>query len=184
MRVRIHQVQLGEDADRPPALGVDGAHELERYCRVRLSNLPKQIEREERAVTVGEGGGGNEELSEACEGDPKSRELRAELRTRVGGKKPEEICRRGGGVKAGTIQGRGGKGERGRGGITIVWHANYGNLRNIELGFPRDHRQLTPPEASVPQQSSAQAGDGVGTPHVVNNRPCSRRWRRQSSLIA
>ena len=30
MRVRIHQVQLGEDADRPPALGVDGAHELER----------------------------------------------------------------------------------------------------------------------------------------------------------
>ena len=48
---------------------------LQGYCHVRLSNLPKRIEREERAVTVGEGGGGNEELSEACEGDPKSREL-------------------------------------------------------------------------------------------------------------
>jgi hypothetical protein len=27
---RIHQVQLGEDADCPPALGVDGSRELER----------------------------------------------------------------------------------------------------------------------------------------------------------
>lgn len=30
VRARIHQVQLGEDADRPPALGVDGPRELER----------------------------------------------------------------------------------------------------------------------------------------------------------
>lgn len=29
MRVRIHQVQLGDGADRPPALGVDGPCELE-----------------------------------------------------------------------------------------------------------------------------------------------------------
>ena len=29
-------------------------------------------------------------------------------------------------------------------------------------GFPRDHRQLTTPEASVPKQSLAQAGGGVG----------------------
>ena len=60
-------------------------------------------------MTVGEGGGGNEELLEVCEGDPKSREFCAELRTRVGGEKPEEICRQGGGVKAGTIQGQEGR---------------------------------------------------------------------------
>jgi hypothetical protein len=30
VRVRIHQVQLGEDRDRPPTLRVDGARELER----------------------------------------------------------------------------------------------------------------------------------------------------------
>jgi hypothetical protein len=30
VRARIHQVQLGEDADRPPALGVDGPRKLER----------------------------------------------------------------------------------------------------------------------------------------------------------
>jgi hypothetical protein len=49
-------------------------------------------------------------------------------------------------------------------------------------GFPRDHRQLTPPEASVPQQSSAQEGDGVGTRRAVNDRPRGRRRRRRSSL--
>ena len=49
-------------------------------------------------------------------------------------------------------------------------------------GFPRDHRQLTPPEASVPQQGSAQAGDGVGTRRAVNDKPRSRRRRRRSTL--
>ena len=36
-------------------------------------------------MRVGEGGDGNEELSEAREGDPKSREFHAALRMRVGG---------------------------------------------------------------------------------------------------
>ena len=36
---------------------------------------------------MGEGGGGNEELSEACEGEPKSREFRADLRMGVGGER-------------------------------------------------------------------------------------------------
>ena len=49
-------------------------------------------------------------------------------------------------------------------------------------GFPRDLRQLTPPEAIVTQQSSAQAGDGVGTRRAVNDRPRGRRRRRRSSL--
>jgi len=49
-------------------------------------------------------------------------------------------------------------------------------------GFPRDHRQLTPPEASVPQQGSAQAGDGVGTRRAVNDKPRGRRRRRRSTL--
>ncbi len=36
MRARIHQVQLGEDADRPAALWVDGSRELE---RVRIGEV-------------------------------------------------------------------------------------------------------------------------------------------------
>ena len=31
MRASIHQVQLGKDADCPPALWVDGSRELERF---------------------------------------------------------------------------------------------------------------------------------------------------------
>lgn len=29
VRARVHQVELGKDTDRPPALGVDGPRELE-----------------------------------------------------------------------------------------------------------------------------------------------------------
>ena len=50
----------------------------------------QRVEREERAVRVGEEGGGDEELSEACEGEPKSREFRADLRMGVGGEKHVE----------------------------------------------------------------------------------------------
>ena len=48
-------------------------------------------------------------------------------------------------------------------------------------GFPRDHFQNTPPDVSVHQQSSAQAGDGVGTRRAVNDRPHGRRRRRSFS---
>ena len=48
-------------------------------------------------------------------------------------------------------------------------------------GFPRDHYRKTLPDVSVPQQSSAQAGDGVGTRRAVNDRPHGRRRRRSFS---
>ena len=62
-------------------------------------------------MRVGEEGGGDEELSEACEGEPKSREFHADLRMGVGGEKHVEIRRQRGGGKAGAVQGRGGKGK-------------------------------------------------------------------------
>ena len=49
-------------------------------------------------------------------------------------------------------------------------------------GFPRDHRQLTTPGASVPQQSLAQAGDGVGIRRADDKPRGRRRRRRRRSL--
>lgn len=51
-------------------------------------------------------------------------------------------------------------------------------LQGYLAGWPRDHRPLTALQASVPQQSSAQAGDGVGTRRAVHR---GRRRRRRSS---
>ena len=46
-------------------------------------------------------------------------------------------------------------------------------------GFHRDHRQLTTPEASVPQQSLTPAGYGVGI-RRADDKPRGRRRRRSS----
>jgi hypothetical protein len=54
-------------------------------------------------------------------------------------------------------------------------------LPSYPAGFPRDHRRLTALQASVPQQSSAQAGDGVDTRRAVTDKPRGRRRRRRSS---
>jgi len=46
---------------------------------------------------------------------------------------------------------------------------------------PRDHHRLTAPQADVLQQSSTQAGDGVGTRRAVTDTPRGRRRRRRLS---
>jgi hypothetical protein len=51
-------------------------------------------------------------------------------------------------------------------------------LQGYFAGCPLDHRPLTALQASGPQQSSAQAGDGVGTRRAVHR---GRRRRRRSS---
>ena len=45
----------------------------------------------------------------------------------------------------------------------------------------RDHRQLPTAQANMRRQSSAQAGDGVGTRRAVTDKPRARLRRRRSS---
>ena len=54
-------------------------------------------------------------------------------------------------------------------------------LPSYPAGFPHDLRRLTPPQTSVPQQSSAWAGGGVDTRRAVTDKPRGRRRRRRSS---
>ena len=49
------------------------------------------------------------------------------------------------------------------------------------VGGPRDHRQLPTRQANMSRQSSAQAGDGVGTRRAVTDKPRVRLRRRRSS---
>jgi len=54
-------------------------------------------------------------------------------------------------------------------------------LPSYPAGRPRDHCQLPPPQANMPRQRSAQAGDDVGTRRAVTDEPHVRRRRRRSS---
>ncbi|KAF8492174.1 ribonuclease III domain-containing protein [Russula emetica] len=54
-------------------------------------------------------------------------------------------------------------------------------LPSYFAGGPRDHRQLPAPQASMPRQSSGQAGDGVDTRRAVTDNPRVRRRRRRRS---
>lgn len=54
-------------------------------------------------------------------------------------------------------------------------------LPSYLAGRLRDHRQFTTPQANMPRQSLAEAGDDVGTRRAVTDKPRGRRRRRRRS---
>jgi hypothetical protein len=54
-------------------------------------------------------------------------------------------------------------------------------LPSYPAGRSRDHYQHPPMQANMPRQSSAQAGDDVGTRRAVTDNPRVRRRRRRRS---